>query len=97
MIDVLLCFPSRNAAAQIGQAMGYTRPKGDGDWETTEATITLAVCIIGEHWYGDPPAGDGKFWVMVRSLVPMEIPGAILPYIIQPDPNNSAIPNRVWA
>lgn len=95
MIDLLLCFPSQAAAAQIGQALGYTVPDGAGGWNTTEATLTLAVCVIGEHYQGE--TGDGKWWVMVRSLVNIPVPEAIIPYIVQPDPSNPAIPNRVWA
>jgi len=95
MIDLLLCFPSQNAAAQIGMALGYTLPDGNGGWNTTEATLTLAVCVIGEHSVGGVP--DGKWWVMVRSLVDIPVPDAITPYIVQRDPNNPAIPNQVWA
>lgn len=97
MIDILLCFPSQNAAAQIGQAMGYTVADGQGGWNTTEATLTMAVCVIGEHYTGTPPVGDGKWWVMVRSLVDMAIPPAIIPYVVTRDPNNPAIPGNVWA
>ncbi len=91
MIDLLLRFPSQNAAAQVGQGLGYTTPDGQGGWNTTEATLTLAVCVIGEH------NGDGKWWVMVRSLVDMPVPEVIAPYIVTPDPENPAIPQRVWA
>lgn len=97
MIDLLLRFPSRDAAAQVGQALGYTVPDGQGGWNTTEATLTLAVCVIGEHYTGTPSVGDGKWWVMVRSLVDMAIPAPILPYIVARDPNNAAIPGNVWA
>ncbi len=90
MIDLLLCFPSQTAAAQVGQALGFTMPDGNGGWNTTEATLTLAVSVIGEH------NGDGKWWVLVRSLVEMPIPDAITPYIVTPDPNNPAIPKRDW-
>jgi hypothetical protein len=91
MIDLLLCFPSQNAAALIGQGMGYTVSDGQGGWVTTEATLTLAVCVIGEH------NGDGKWWVMVRSLVEMPVPQAILPYVVTPDPDDPLKPNWAWA
>lgn len=111
MIDVLLKFDNQTQAAQVGQAMGYTTQDPDtGEWHTTQATETLAICVIGEHWVptgetttgpnGEPVpvlAGDGQWWVMVRSLVDMAIPAEIQPFIVQPDPENPAIPNQRWA
>lgn len=111
MMDVLLRFPSREAAIQVGAALGYTvQDPETGEWVTTQATLTLAVCVIGEHPIptgetttgpnGEPVpvyTGDGNWWVMVRSLEDLEIPEAILPFIVQPNPADSTIPNRVWA
>lgn len=111
MIDLLLKFPSREVAAQVGQGLGYSTQDPDtGEWQTTQATETLAICVIGEHWVptgetttgpmGEPVpvyAGDGQWWVMVRSLVDMAIPAEIQPFIVQPDPENPAIPNQRWA
>lgn len=97
MIDVLLRFPSRDVAAQIGAAMGYTTLGEDGEWKTTEATLTLAVCVIGQHYTGNPPVGDGKWWVMVRSLIDIPVPDSILQFVVPRDPNNSAIPGNIWA
>jgi len=42
-------------------------------------------------------AGDGKWWVMVRSLVEMALPEQILPFIVERNPIDPSIPNRVWA
>jgi len=109
--DVLLRFDSQFQAAQVGQALGYsTQDPETGDWQTTQATLDLAICVIGEHYTptrettmgpnGDSVpvlAGDGKWWVMVRSLVEIELPAQILPYIVERDPANPAIPNQVWA
>lgn len=111
MMDVLLRFPSREAAIQVGAALGYTvQDPETGEWVTTQATLTLAVCVIGEHPIptgetttgpnGEPLpvyAGDGNWWVMVRSLEDLEIPEAVLPFIVQPNPADSTIPNRIWA
>ena len=111
MIDVLLKFSTQTQAAQVGQAMGYTTQDPDtGEWQTTQATETLAICVIGEHFaptgettagpMGQPVpvyAGDGQWWVMVRSLVDMAIPAEIQPFIVEPDPENLAIPNQRWA
>ncbi len=109
--DVLLRFDSQLQAAQVGQALGYsTQDPETGEWKTTQATLDLAICVIGEHYTAtgettEGPngesvpvmAGDGKWWVMVRSLVEMELPAQILPFIVERDPENPAIPNRVWA
>jgi hypothetical protein len=111
MIDVLLKFPSQEVAAQVGQGLGYsTQDPKTGEWRTTQATLDLAICVIGEHYAptgettegpsGEPVlvmAGDGKWWVMVRSLVDMAIPAEIQSFIVVPDPANPAIPNQVWA
>lgn len=111
MIDLLLKFSSQTQAAQIGQALGYTTQDPDtGEWQTTQATLDLAICVIGEHFaptgqtttgpMGEPVpvlAGDGQWWVMVRSLVDMAIPAEIQLFIVQPDPENPAIPNQRWA
>ena len=109
--DVLLRFDSQLQAAQVGQALGYsTQDPETGEWRTTQATLDLAICVIGEHYIatgetteglnGEPlplMAGDGKWWVMVRSLVEMELPAQILPFIVERNPADAAIPNRAWA
>lgn len=111
MIDLLLKFPSQEVAAQVGQGLGYsTQNPETGEWRTTQATLDLAICVIGEHFAptgetttgpsGEPVpvmAGDGKWWVMVRSLVEIELPAEILPFIVERDPTDPAIPNQVWA
>ena len=49
MIDVLLKFANQTQAAQVGQALGYTTQDPEtGEWQTTQATETLAICVIGE-------------------------------------------------
>ena len=102
MIDVLLCFPSQTVAAQVGAAMGYSVADGNGGWKTTQATLTLGICVIGEHFRpgatpADPWIGDGKWWVMVRSLVDMSIPPEVAQFVVARDPSNPAIPNQKWA
>ena len=104
MIDILLKFDSREQAAQIGQQLGYSKQmtflvEDESDpeygqtvtrWVTTQATLGLAICVIGKHQ-------GANWWVMVRSLEDLEIPEAILPFIVQPNPADTTIPNRVWA
>lgn len=110
MIDLLLCFPDYTTAAQVGVALGFTAQNPDGTFRTTQATETLAICVIGEHYFPNGQTttnddgltvpvfvGDGKWWVMVRSLVEMPVPEAIQPYIVTLDPQDPLIPNQRWA
>jgi hypothetical protein len=109
MIDLLLCFPDYSTAAQVGVALGFTAQNGDGTYRTTQATETLGICVIGEHFYQTGNtitidgrtvpefAGDGKWWVMVRGLVELPVPEAIQPYVVTPNPADPLIPNVRWA
>ena len=111
MIDVLLQFASQDQAAAIGEQLGYTvRDPETGAWDTTTATLTLAICVIGEHYYpdgttttglhGEPVPmlkGDNRYWVMVRSLIEIPLPVEILPFIVARDPSNPEIPTQIWA
>ena len=50
MIDILLKFQSQEQAGLIGEQLGYTtRDPETGEWNTTQATLTLAICVIGVH------------------------------------------------
>ena len=112
MLDVLLSFPSQTAAAQLGMAFGYTtQDEETKEFRTTQATLDMAVCVIGEHFIpqpndvnGDPapPIGDGKWWVMIRSMKDVESlpPGAwdaIQPYLVIPNDEDPSIPKQRWA
>lgn len=99
MIDILLCFPSRGIATQVGMALGYSELDGENNWKTKVATQHLAICVLGEHNYvsNDEHISDGKWWVMVRSLIDIPIPQEIQQFIVVPDPNNPLIPNAKWA
>lgn len=111
MIDILLKFDSQEQAGLIGEQLGYTtRDPETGEFHTTQATLTLAICVIGVHYYpdgtttegpnGEPVpvlAGDGKYWVMVRSLVDIDIPPEILPFVVERNPDDPTIPNQRWA
>jgi len=111
MQDLLLKFDSQEQAGLIGEQLGYTtRDPETGEFHTTQATLTLAICVIGVHYYPDGtttggPNGeqvpnlkaDNQYWVMVRSLVDIEIPPEIQPFIVERDPNNPQIPNQQWA
>lgn len=112
MIDCLLCFPSLPEAAQVGMALGFTTQDAETKaYETTQATLDMAICVIGEHFVPQPndaegnpvpPKGDGKWWTMVRYMKEKEDlpPGAwdaIQKYIVVPDENDPAIPKNKWA
>jgi len=110
MIDVLLKFPSYEVAGQVGLALGFTDQNPDGSMKTTQATESLAICVIGEHFYPNGQTttnddgmvypvrvGDGNWWVMVRSLIDIPIPEEIKIFVVQPDPDDPLIPNRQWA
>jgi len=111
MIDILLKFDSQEQAGLIGEQLGYTtRDPETGEFQTTQATLTLAICVIGVHYYPDGtttegPNGeqipnlkaDNQYWVMVRSLVDMPIPAEIQPFIVDRDFEDPNIPNQQWA
>lgn len=111
MLDVLLKFPDRQTAALVGEQLGYTTIDPEtGEINTTQATLTLAICVIGVHYYPDGtttegPNGeqipnlkaDNQYWVMVRSLVDMDLPPEILPFIVERNPDDPTIPNQTWA
>ena len=111
MIDILLKFDSQEQAGLIGEQLGYTtRDPETGAWNTTQATLTLAICVIGVHYYPDGTTTEGQngeqipnlvadnqYWVMVRSLVDIDLPPEILPFIVEPNPEDPTIPNQRWA
>jgi hypothetical protein len=111
MIDLLLKFQSQEQAGLIGEQLGYTtRDPDTGEFQTTQATLTLAICVIGVHYYPDGttsegPSGeqvpnlvaDNQYWVMVRSLVDMVIPPEIQPFIVERNPSDPTQPQQNWA
>jgi hypothetical protein len=115
MIDILLSFPSFEVATQVGVALGYVQVDDIMNpqvIETIQATFDMAICVIGEHWVptddldeegNSVMVGDGKWWVLVRSLVNIELPEPIQPFIAwvstsgEPMPDNVAVPKRQWA
>ena len=111
MQDILLKFDSQEQAGLIGEQLGYTtRDPETGAWNTTQATLTLAICVIGVHYYPDGtttegPNGeqvpnlvaDNQYWVMVRSLVDIDIPPEIQPFIVERNPDDPTQPQRRWA
>jgi len=111
VIDLLLKFDSQEQAGLIGEQLGYTtRDPETGEFHTTQATLTLAICVIGVHYYPDGtttegPNGeqvpnlkaDNQYWVLVRSLVDMDLPPEILPFIVERNPDDPTQPQQRWA
>jgi hypothetical protein len=76
--DYLLKFPSKEVAEQFGIANGFAAPDEDGMIQSSLASHTHALHVIGEHFTGgdeeNPAVGDGQFWVLFRDLVGIPIP-----------------------
>ena len=68
MTDYLLRFTSKQVAEQFGIANGFAAVDENGDVQSSLASHTHALCVIGEH------NGDGQYWVLFRDLVGIPIP-----------------------
>lgn len=107
MIDYILKFSSKGVAEQFGIANGFAAPDEDGIVQSSLASHTHALCIIGEHFTGgdeDTPAvGDGLYWVLFRDLVGIPVPEGAEQFIHwssasgNPRPVDESTPNIWWA
>ena len=68
MLDYILRFPSKEIAEQFGIANGFAATDEDGEVQSSLASHTHALCVIGEH------NGDGQYWVLFRDLVGIPVP-----------------------
>jgi hypothetical protein len=68
MTDFFLRFASKAIAEQFGIANGFAALDENGEVQSSLASHTHALCIIGEH------NGDGQYWVLFRDLVGIPIP-----------------------
>ena len=69
MLDILLKFDSQEQAGLIGEQLGYTtRDPETGAWNTTQATLTLAICVIGVHYYPDGTTTEGPNGEQIPNL-----------------------------
>ena len=68
MIDYLLKFQSKAIAEQFGIANGFAAVNENGEVQSSLASHTHALHVIGEH------NGDGQYWVLFRDLVGIPIP-----------------------
>lgn len=67
-VDYILKFPSKQVAEQFGIANGFAAVDENGEVQSSLASHTNALCVIGEH------NGDGQYWVLFRDLVGIPIP-----------------------
>jgi len=67
MIDYILKFPSKEIAVQFGMANGFTSTDENGEPQSSLASHTHALCVIGEH-------NSADWWVLFRDLADIPIP-----------------------
>jgi hypothetical protein len=95
MIDYLLKFPSKQVAEQFGLANGFAAPDEKGEVQSTLASHTHALCVVGEF--------AGEWWVLFRDLVGIPIPEGGEQFIYwsstseDPRPVNDQTPSVFWA
>ena len=68
MRDYILRFPSKQVAEQFGIANEFAAVDESGEVQSSLASHTHALCVIGEH------NGDGQYWVLFRDLVGIPVP-----------------------
>jgi len=68
MTDYLLRFASKAVAEQFGIANGFAALVENGEVQSSLASHTHSLHIIGEH------NGDGQYWVLFRDLAGIPIP-----------------------
>lgn len=97
MIDFILRFGSRQVAEQFGIANGFAAADENGDVQSSLASHTHALHVIGEH------NGDGQYWVLFRDLVGIPIPAGGEQFIHwssatgTPKPVDEFTPQTFWA
>jgi hypothetical protein len=95
MIDYILKLPSKSVAEQFGIANGFAAPDKNGDVQSSLASHTHALCVVGDF--------NGAWWVLFRDLVGIPIPEGGEQFIHwsstsgDPRPVNDQTPSVFWA
>lgn len=97
MIDYILKFPSKEVAQQFGIANGFATEDENGEVQSSLASHTHAMCVVGEH------NGDGQWWVLFRDLIGIPIPEGADQFIHwastsgEERPTDESVPSIWWA
>lgn len=103
MIDLLVCAPSRDQLIQLGILTGFLPDEVAESGDVPVFVSPLNIHEIGEHSFNAGTDDEPEmvtvegWWVMLAADEGTPIPDEILPLIVERDPENPAIPNRVWA
>jgi hypothetical protein len=96
MTDYILKFPSQAVAEQFGIANGFAAPDENGEVQSTLASHTHAMHVVGEH-------NGADWWVLFRDLVGIPIPEGGEQFIFwssasdDPRPISDDVPSVWWA
>lgn len=101
MIDLLVNVPERQALIDLGFSLGILRNNNE---HVPPLANGVNIHEIGVHSYrtggtDEEPVLETApgWWVMLRADDDYPVPPEILPFVIERDPENPAVPNRMWA
>lgn len=103
MIDLLVSAPSREALIALGVATGFLPLEVEQTGEVPYFANPLNIHEYGAHAYNagtdeDPEVVEVEgYWVMLRAPDDTPIPDELMPMIVDRNPSDPTIPNRVWA